>query len=67
MTKKKILLMEYIWLFLTVLLTVMFIYQTFTIGFSQSYLTLILAAASGLMYLWRHNLRKKEEEKEINK
>ncbi len=67
MTKKKILLMEHIWLFLTVLLAVMFIYQTFQTGFSQSYVTLLLTAASALMYLWRHNLRKKEEQKEINK
>ena len=61
MAKNKILLMEYIWLFLTVMLLIMFIYQTFTIGFSQSYITLILTLAAGLMYLWRHNLRKKED------
>ncbi len=63
MAKKKLFLMEHIWLFIAGLTFVFFVYNTVKQGFSESYIMLIFSALSILMFLWRRALRKKDEEK----
>ncbi|MBN2664105.1 MAG: hypothetical protein JXR68_10690 [Bacteroidales bacterium] len=61
MAKKKIILMEHIWLVLSILTVTLFIYSTIVQGFKDSYILLIFSGISALMFLWRRNLRKNED------
>jgi hypothetical protein len=61
MAKKKLLLMEYVWLGIAFLTFGVFVYSTIKQGFGESYIMLIFSAVSVLMYLWRKKLRKSEE------
>lgn len=64
MSKNKVFLMEHIWLALTVITLVFFVYATIKQGFSKSYIMLILSALSFLMFQWRKALRKKDSKNE---
>lgn len=58
--------MEHIWGGLAIITLIFFIYETIYTSFSHTYILLILSAVSALMYLWRKNLRKKEEKENNN-
>jgi len=60
MAKKKILLMEHIWLAVAALTLVLFIYSAVVQGFKDSYVLLIFSGVSALMFLWRRNLRRND-------
>ncbi len=62
MIRKPLRLMEYLWLFLTVLNGGLFIFESFRSGLKNSYVFLIFAVISFLMYLARKTIRQKEEE-----
>ncbi len=62
MVKKKPVLMEHIWLVISVMCLVFFVYNVIKIGFTESYILLIFSVISILMYLWRKALRKKDEQ-----
>ena len=55
-------LMEYLWLFFTVITAALFIALLIKLGFKEAYKMLILSVLSFLMYYWRKSLRKKEEQ-----
>lgn len=60
MAKNKILRMEHIWFVLTIVIFVYFIVETVLKGIQESYVLLILSFITGLMFLWRKALRKKD-------
>ena len=62
MAKKKILLMEHVWIGVALITLAVFIYTTIKQGFGKSYLMLIFSAISILMYLWRRKLRNSEND-----
>jgi len=67
MAKNKFLLMEHVWLFVSVFTLIFFAYTTYKQSFQESYIMLIFSAIAFLMHLWRKTLRKKEEREEQNK
>ncbi|MBN2893365.1 MAG: hypothetical protein JXL97_15945 [Bacteroidales bacterium] len=60
MAKKKVMLMEHVWFGVGLAALTLFVINTISKGFSESYILLIFAGISFLMYLWRKNLRKKD-------
>lgn len=62
MAKKKVYLMEHVWMIVALASFVLFVVNTVKVGFSESYLLLIFTAVSLLMSFWRKSIRKKEEE-----
>jgi hypothetical protein len=61
MSKKKVLMMEHIWLALTLISFTIFVIETIRKPFSETYVLLILAGISGLMFYWRRTMRKRED------
>lgn len=54
--------MELIWAVLTIVSLLLGIYGTFMDGIAQSYPLFIISAISGMMYMIRKTMRKKEQE-----
>ncbi len=62
MAKNKAFIMEHVWLVVTLISIGFGIHATITQGIEKSYVFGILAIFSILIYFWRRNLRKNDED-----
>ena len=59
--------MEILWTCMGLMCLIIAIIRNVRYGFGEAQTMYIFSALSALMYLWRRHLRKKEEEKDVDK